>query len=75
MAKNSMSTYVESEVVNSSDSETLARLRSYAIDKLQGEDGVELVSLNRTGDKLCATFTRNWETLDPKDKDEDEEEG
>lgn len=74
MAKHSMSTAVEAEIANENEVQTIGTLYKLAEERMQGQEGLALVSVNRVGNKLLGTFTRNWETPDPKPETEEEEE-
>jgi hypothetical protein len=59
MAKNHMSTYVS---VPKEDGE--AGLLKLAEERLGGSDGVKCVSKHLVDNKLCGTFTRDWDEPD-----------
>jgi hypothetical protein len=61
MAKHHMATYV---TVPEAEGENA--LRQLVTERLGGGDGITVISLDLVNGQLCGTFTRDWETPDPK---------
>lgn len=61
MSKHSMSTYVQVWVTDGDEEAATAELRKLAIERLGGEEGLACAEMNRVGDQLCGTYTREWE--------------
>ena len=60
MSAHTASTFVFCKVVDEDEEAAAARLREHAIMRLGGEEGLEHVETNRVGDRLNATYVRQW---------------